>query len=116
MLRRPQFQACYDEGRKLFTKRFVLFIKPRPVDDTGVRLGLTVSRKVGCAVVRNRIKRLLREYFRLQQNDFYAPVDIVIVPKRKFNVRGLDLSAVADDITPALNKYLSSLDIEAVVE
>lgn len=110
-MRRPQFEACYDEGKKLYTKHFVLFIRPRPFNEKGTRLGLTVSRKVGCAVVRNRVKRLLREYFRLQQNEFSAPLDIVIIPKRKLNVRGLDLSSVAADITEPLKKCLSKMNL-----
>ena len=45
------------------------------------RLGLSVSRKVGNAVVRNRWKRLLREAFRLQRSQLPAGLDLVIVPR-----------------------------------
>jgi ribonuclease P protein component len=45
------------------------------------RLGLSVSRKVGPAVVRNRWKRLLREAFRLQMPQLPAGIDLVIVPR-----------------------------------
>jgi ribonuclease P protein component len=45
------------------------------------RLGLSVSRKVGNAVVRNRIKRRLREIFRLKAPFFRRGRDIVVVPK-----------------------------------
>jgi len=43
------------------------------------RLGLTVPRRVGTAVRRNRIKRLLREAFRLQQHDLPGSYDLVVV-------------------------------------
>lgn len=54
------------------------------------RLGLSVSRRVGGAVTRNRVKRLLREAFRLQQHDWSRGYDIVVV------VRPHDLVTLAD--------------------
>ena len=48
----------------------------------GVRLGLTVPRAIGGAVVRNRIKRRFREAFRIHRAEFAAPWDIVINPRR----------------------------------
>lgn len=49
---------------------------------THPRLGLSVSRRVGTAVVRNRIKRLVREAFRLCQHDWPAGYDLVVVVHR----------------------------------
>jgi ribonuclease P protein component len=46
------------------------------------RLGLSVSRKVGNAVVRNHWKRRIRESFRLQQSDLPAGLDIVVRPRK----------------------------------
>ena len=46
------------------------------------RLGLSVSRKVGNAVVRNRWKRLLREAFRLSQHDLPSGVDLIAIPRK----------------------------------
>jgi ribonuclease P protein component len=45
------------------------------------RLGLSVSRKVGSAVVRNRWKRLLREAFRFSRTELPAGIDIVVIPR-----------------------------------
>jgi ribonuclease P protein component len=45
------------------------------------RLGLSVSRKVGMAVVRNRWKRLIREAFRLSQHELPPGVDLVVIPR-----------------------------------
>ena len=48
----------------------------------GHRLGLSVSRRVGSAVVRNRIKRLLREAFRIEQHTLPGTYDLIVVSHR----------------------------------
>jgi ribonuclease P protein component len=45
------------------------------------RLGLVVSKKVGKAHDRNRVKRLVREYFRTHRNDLVSRIDLVVVAK-----------------------------------
>jgi ribonuclease P protein component len=45
------------------------------------RLGVVTSRKVGCAVVRNRARRLLRESFRLHQHEFGQPMELILVAR-----------------------------------
>jgi len=66
------------------------------------RLGLAVSRKLGGAVRRNRIKRVVREFFRLHGPELTLPLDVVVVPKRHVDARSLDLDAVATDLGPLL--------------
>jgi len=104
LLARPQFGTCYEQGKKHFSKSFILFIVRRETGPGGLRLGLTVSRKMGNAVARNRIKRVVREYFRLHQYDFELPLDIVVVPKRNLEADQLDLALATEEFTPLLSR------------
>jgi ribonuclease P protein component len=55
-------------------------VLPRPGIPTA-RLGVVTSKKVGNAVVRSRVRRLLRESFRLHQHELKGPVDLVLVAR-----------------------------------
>jgi ribonuclease P protein component len=78
--KRQDYLRIYEQGVRRYSQRFTIITCRNP---SGIgRLGMTVSKKAGNAVQRNRIKRLLREFFRL--NKFRLPVaqDIVIIAKR----------------------------------
>ncbi|SOB59776.1 Ribonuclease P protein component [Pseudodesulfovibrio profundus] len=59
---------------------------------------------MGNAVARNRIKRVVREYFRLHQYDFELPLDIVVVPKRNLEAKQLTLALAKEEFTPLLTR------------
>ncbi len=71
---------------------------------SGVRLGLTVSRKKGPAVVRNRIKRVLRSFFRQNQENFQVRADINIVPKRALDGRAVTYALAEKELLPMIGK------------
>jgi ribonuclease P protein component len=74
---RREFLRVYQEGRRVGGRCFSLFYLPGA--GHGHRLGLTVPRQVGGAVVRNRVKRRLREIFRLNRTVLGDnPLDLVI--------------------------------------
>ena len=87
IVRGPDFRAVYDAGLKVHSERFVLFAKPNTLGHH--RLGLTVSRKIGGAVVRNRVKRLFREIFRKSAAEIPPTFDLVINAKRGCGSAGL---------------------------
>lgn len=73
---RRQFQAVYSAGRRASCRSFTMYGLPNELGYC--RLGLTVTRKVGCAVVRNRVKRRLREAFRRNRARLSVGLDLVV--------------------------------------
>lgn len=79
-LRKPQeFQAVYDARRS--SADGTLIVYGRRNEQPHSRLGLSVSKKFGGAVQRNRIRRLLREAYRLNQETFPPGYDWVLIPR-----------------------------------
>ncbi|MFG0258623.1 MAG: ribonuclease P protein component [Phycisphaerales bacterium JB043] len=80
LTRNNEFRRVYDEGVRV--PRGVLVVIGAPNGLEHARLGLSVSRKVGNAVIRSRVKRCLRESFRLLQHECPGGFDIVVVVRR----------------------------------
>ena len=73
------FRRAYSRGKTAADSRLALYVR-RNGRKTN-RLGLTVSTKVGCAVVRNRVRRRLREIYRLNEDKLSRGVDVVVVAR-----------------------------------
>ncbi len=79
--KRKHFLEIQENGDKFFSKHFI-FVVRKSLDDYS-KIGVTVSTKVDKrAVVRNRIKRLVREIFRLHKDLFNANYEVVIIAKK----------------------------------
>jgi ribonuclease P protein component len=98
-MRRRDFLTSTREGVRRPTQYFIAFVLDRG-DGGESRLGITVTRKVGGAVRRNRIKRLVREWFRSRRSEF-GSCDLVLIAKREFPAE-LKLVDVGRDLDPAL--------------
>ena len=71
------FSNVYKNGKSYANRLLVMYIKENGTESN--RLGISVSKKVGNSVVRHRLKRLVKESYRLQEAVFNSGLDIVIV-------------------------------------
>ena len=78
--RSAEFERVYRQGRSTANRHLVLYTFPNATAERP-RLGLSVSRKVGGAVERNRVKRLLREAFAQTAANLRAGQDVVVVAR-----------------------------------
>ena len=95
------FLRAKTEGRRVVHGCLILNWLPTPGAACS-RLGVITSRKVGPAVVRSRSRRLLREAFRLHQQELTQPVDVVLVARP--SIAGKDRAGVERDYLTALQR------------
>jgi len=100
LTRRAEFLRAATKGRKAALPGVVLQALPRD-DQAPARLGFTVTRKIGNAVIRNRTRRRLREAARLVLAEQpVSGVDLVLIGRAA--TRGRDFKALQDDLRRAL--------------
>jgi ribonuclease P protein component len=117
------YQRVYKAGRKQFGRQIAYFFAlreeatPSSAPDSrsellnkiqGPRIGLTVPKALGTAVVRNRIKRRLREAVRRALPTLSAPVDVVLHPKR--SVLEADFAVLEREIASIFRTVQSAAD------
>ncbi len=102
--KRQDYLRIYEQGKRVYTRNFTIIVCP---NQAGMRrMGTTVSKKVGNAVKRNRIKRLLREFFRLNKGKLPASHDIVVIAKK-----GISKLTYNDVYTELENRLLTRTDV-----
>jgi ribonuclease P protein component len=78
--RGADFRRVYERRRSVSNEWLIVYACENGLDY--LRLGLSVSRKVGNAVRRNRLRRLYREGFRLSRHQMPSGMDLVLIPRR----------------------------------
>lgn len=116
LLKHSDFDRVYKQGRRHFSSHLTAFYLRRAEDalpeknsspQESARVGFTVGKVLGGAVVRNRIKRRLREAVRQKHSLLPAAVDVVINPKK--SVLTLEFSVVLEEIARALSAIADKL-------
>ena len=80
LLKRADFVNLNRKGKRYYSEHFIAIARKNEIGIT--RLGITVTKKIGIAVIRNRIKRLVREFFRLNKASISQGYDIVIIARK----------------------------------
>lgn len=94
LARKADFDAVYRNGKRRSSSNFTVFLKANGLPQS--RFGFSIKRTLGGAVVRNRMRRRMREIVRLHREEISAGWDFVIHPKA--NVAQADFVALTADL------------------
>jgi len=101
--RNNDFRRIYSKGRSFASPVLVTYVMKNRCGQT--RIGITTSKKIGKAVLRNRSRRIIREAFRMAADDVKQGVDLVFV------ARGKTPYVKSDDILRAMRKELKEAGV-----
>ena len=105
--RHPEFVCVQRSGLRLQTPHFVVYAAKLP-EGEGSKLGMTVSRRIGNAVVRNRLRRQVRECFRLTLRRS-TPPDCALVIAARVGAAGLASASINDELGTATLRLAQKL-------
>ena len=101
LLKRSDFLKASREARqRVETRNFLVLLRPNHL--SRARLGVTVTKKIGNAVIRNRIKRQVKEFYRLHKHYLPQGHDLVVIARR--GADSLDHRQVWDQLMVLINR------------
>lgn len=75
-----EFNRVYSKGKNFWNRNLILYV--RKSDSKNTRVGYSITKKVGNAVVRNKVRRRLKEIHRLYTNNIKVGYELIIIPKK----------------------------------
>lgn len=75
------FQKVFKQGKSMANRQFVIYMLNQP-EEKEFRLGLSVSKKIGNAVTRNRVKRLVRQVFLEEKDSLKTGMDYIVIARK----------------------------------
>lgn len=102
-----QFRKVYEQGQVFHSSLFSAFFLK--VGNGERRIGITVTRKIGNAVIRNRCKRRLREALKKQFSEFENAVGFELVINAKSNLVRAEFSSIETTLAKSLKRFADSI-------
>jgi len=111
LLRRADFERLAKTGNRINGEYFIILFARNGLGK--LRLGITVSKRVGRAVIRNRLKRLVREYFRQHKGLFGDSYDVNVIAKS--GIPGLSSRRITEALDAIVRDILRDCTHEAII-
>lgn len=100
--RRYEFKILFSKGKIAYGRNLTMYVLKNKLEIN--KLGIAVGKKSGRAVDRNRIKRLIRENYKLSEDNIKSGYNILISVNKKAEIRNIDFYEVKRDIEKILKK------------
>ena len=97
-----EFKNVLSKGKFHISQHIIMYIKDNKKNDNFI--GIAVSTKIGNAVIRNRIKRLIRESYRFEKDRIIKGKDIVFMWNKKSNIKNIGFDIIHKEIIDLFDK------------